>query len=149
MVNLSTKTRKELVLERLRAAKGDWVSTVELSSKEVGGSEGIRRLRELRAEGHNIERRPNPDKTISQWQYRLEEGVRRSKITLPYVQWKASGLSALTGSLNGWQMYVHRLWDGGWQWEIRKGGDMHRGKAWTQPEALRDATFHAAGGFET
>lgn len=150
MVNLSTKTRKELVLDRLRAANGEWVSTAELSSKEVGGSEGIRRLRELRADGHNIERRPSPDKATSQWQYRLveNEAIRYSNITLPYVQWKASGLSALVGTLNGWQMYVHQFWTGEWQWEAHKGQFTKKGKTGTRADALRDVTMVAVRGYE-
>ncbi len=63
-------TSKERVLERLQAA-GDWVNGPELANEVVGGSEGLRRLRELRAAGYQIEERRHPDPRRSVWQYRL------------------------------------------------------------------------------
>jgi hypothetical protein len=64
-------TRKKQVLERLRQAAGDWVNGPELANETVGGSEGHRRLRELRAEGYAIEERKHPDPNRSIWQYRM------------------------------------------------------------------------------
>lgn len=65
-------TRKALVLAVLQAAAGEWVDGAALTRPEVGGSEGLRRLRELRtAHGWPIERRPNPASATA-WQYRLE-----------------------------------------------------------------------------
>lgn len=64
-------TRKALVLARLQATPGVWVSGVELATAEIGGSEGLKRLRELRGEdGWPIEERPDPSSKTA-WQYRL------------------------------------------------------------------------------
>ena len=64
-------TRKHAVLTLLREAQGGWVNGSEIATQEVGGSEGLRRLRELReADGWVIERRPAPGMSTS-WQYRL------------------------------------------------------------------------------
>lgn len=71
MTNYSDLSRKEQVLERLRRAGGEWVDGSELATAEVGGSEGLRRLRELRAEGVAIEQRAHPDKGRDVSQYRL------------------------------------------------------------------------------
>jgi hypothetical protein len=64
-------TRRYEVLERLRANRDRWIETPELSSGGVGGSEGTRRLRELRGMGYVIEARANPDPRKTAWQYRL------------------------------------------------------------------------------
>lgn len=76
MANLSSKTRKGQVLRRLLDQMGGWVDGPELANERVGGSEGLRRLRELQEEGREsgnfrIDRRrhPNPQRDI--WQYRL------------------------------------------------------------------------------
>jgi len=71
MTNLSDLTRKEQVLERLRAAHGGWVDGTELATAAVGGSEGLKRLRELRAEGHDIRKRAHPSGGKDIYQYRL------------------------------------------------------------------------------
>jgi hypothetical protein len=78
MTNLSSKTRRELVLDALRAA--EWVDTATLSSKEVGGTEGLRRLRELRNAGFVIDKRRK--KGSDQFEYHLvtEEDVRAASI---------------------------------------------------------------------
>lgn len=66
----SRGTRKAAVLAVLQAA-GDWVDGSLLTLPNVGGSEGLRRLRELRdADGWPIERRPHPESATA-WQYRL------------------------------------------------------------------------------
>jgi hypothetical protein len=70
MTNLSNLTRKELVLQYLLARKNDWVDGPELANEEVGGSEGLKRLRELRAEGLPIQTRRHPDPARDIWQYR-------------------------------------------------------------------------------
>lgn len=62
-------TRQQEVLERLEA--GGWIDGPDLANAEVGGSEGLKRLRELRAEGRPIERRRHPDPRRDIWQYRL------------------------------------------------------------------------------
>lgn len=74
MTNLSSLTRREQVLEALRAAKehgNGWVSTVDISNAQTGGSAGTSRIRELRGLGYVIETRAHPDPDISQYQYRL------------------------------------------------------------------------------
>jgi hypothetical protein len=48
-------TRKAEVLSALQHASPDWVTAESLHTSEVGGSEGLRRLRELRSEGWDIE----------------------------------------------------------------------------------------------
>jgi hypothetical protein len=48
-----------------------WVDGHVLCHPQIGGSEGLRRLRELRADGHRIERRHHPDKDRTDNQYRL------------------------------------------------------------------------------
>jgi hypothetical protein len=71
-VNKSTLTRKELVLQLLMSRQNEWVNGPEIANERVGGSEGLRRLRELRDDdGHPIEERrhTNPERDI--WQYRL------------------------------------------------------------------------------
>jgi len=49
--------RKREVLIRLLEAKEDWVGGPELATVRCGGSEGLRRLRELRQLGHTIEKK--------------------------------------------------------------------------------------------
>lgn len=71
MANYSEQTRKEQVLARLRVADGLWVDGPEIANEAVGGSEGLRRLRELADEGHDIRKRKHPDPTRDIWQYRL------------------------------------------------------------------------------
>jgi hypothetical protein len=75
MANLSDKTRKEQVFDYLSARENIWVDGPELANKEVGGSEGLRRLREARAElteaGFRVEKRMHPDPDRDIWQYRL------------------------------------------------------------------------------
>lgn len=64
-------TRKAMVLAYLLARPGEWVRGAELANQEVGGSEGLRRARELRTtHGYNVERKPDPESQTS-WLYRL------------------------------------------------------------------------------
>ena len=46
--------RKAQVLKVLQNAEGEWVGGPSLCNQAVGGSEGLRRLRELRALGYGI-----------------------------------------------------------------------------------------------
>lgn len=55
--NVLLSTRRELVLGLLQ--DGAWHSTAQIIHPTVGGSEGMRRLRELRALGYPIEKRPH------------------------------------------------------------------------------------------
>jgi len=52
---VSLETRRNNVLRLLE--DGKWHSTAEINSPEVGGTEGTRRLRELRKMGHDILKR--------------------------------------------------------------------------------------------
>ncbi|MDB5280837.1 MAG: hypothetical protein JWR61_5792 [Ferruginibacter sp.] len=60
MVKSPKPTRKQLVLSYLKKNR-KYVPGYELTRPEVGGTEGLRRLRELRADGINIISRRNPD----------------------------------------------------------------------------------------
>lgn len=78
MANISDLTRKDQVLAKLREAldapllnPGGWVDGPDLANEEVGGSEGLRRLRDLRAEGFLIQERAHPDPSRAIHQYRL------------------------------------------------------------------------------
>lgn len=64
------ETRRWKVLMRLREARGCWVPGSDIAAPDVGGSEGLRRLRELRVGGWPIERRPAPSSSTA-WEYRL------------------------------------------------------------------------------
>lgn len=65
------ETRKAEVLDKLRAHEGVWVSGSLLATMSCGGSEGLRRLRELRADnGWPIERRRDPE-SETMFEYRL------------------------------------------------------------------------------
>jgi|TARA_R110002167_G_scaffold346874_1_gene557671 hypothetical protein len=61
--------RKAQVLKVLQNAEGDWVGGPALCNQAVGGSEGLRRLRELRALGYNIEKIKFPKQNY--FSYRL------------------------------------------------------------------------------
>ena len=81
MANLSDKTRAEQVLDYLRVRKGEWVDGPALANEAVGGSEGLRRLREKRSalsdKGLKIETRKHPDPKRDVWQYRLVDEPRQ------------------------------------------------------------------------
>lgn len=69
-----TSSRQAEVLLRLRVAAGGWVDGTELATADVGGSEGLKRLRELRADGFDIQKRKHPDPRRAIFQYRLLPG---------------------------------------------------------------------------
>ena len=73
MANLSELTRKEQVLAVLRSNINQWVDGSALANEQVGGSEGLRRVRDLKNEGYLIQERPHPDHTRAVHQYRLVE----------------------------------------------------------------------------
>ena len=56
-MSIEVTGRKREVLIRLLEAGEDWVGGPELASVSCGGSEGLRRLRELRQLGHAIEKK--------------------------------------------------------------------------------------------
>jgi hypothetical protein len=62
----TTLTRKEKVLSYLKKNRR-YVPGYELTTPEVGGTEGLRRLRELRADGTNIISRKNPETGIYEY----------------------------------------------------------------------------------
>jgi hypothetical protein len=61
-------SRKDRVFSYLKKNRR-YVAGFEIASPEVGGTEGLRRLRELRAEGNNIISRRNP--TTGNFEYKL------------------------------------------------------------------------------
>jgi hypothetical protein len=61
---------KARVLAHLEAHRGQWVGGMELQRPETGGDQGLKRVRELRQEGYDIENRPTPG-SRGTWQYRL------------------------------------------------------------------------------
>jgi len=72
MANLSDRTRKQQVLDYLWDHRNRWVDGPALATEAVGGSEGLRRLRELRLSGdHDIRERRHPDAQRDIWQYML------------------------------------------------------------------------------
>lgn len=85
-------TRKEKVLQFLEYARrigtgyasagntrieDGWVDGYVLCKPELGGSEGLRRVRELRADGVDIEKRNHPDRGRATVQYRLAPDTNR------------------------------------------------------------------------
>ena len=66
---IDLETRRKAVLDLL--SDGQKHKTSEISSPETGGTDGTRRLRELRAEGHNICK--EKDAETDQWLYWLEK----------------------------------------------------------------------------
>lgn len=66
-----TAKRKEQVLDHLRANINRWVDGPDLANEKVGGSEGHRRIRELRTAGYHIAMRRHPDAKRGIWQYAL------------------------------------------------------------------------------
>lgn len=77
MANYSEHTRKDQVYNYLRVRLHAWVDGPELANEQVGGSEGLKRLRELRKEltdsRYDIEMRSHPDPARDIFQYRLVE----------------------------------------------------------------------------
>lgn len=76
MANYSNATRKEQVLNALKSRPGEWFDGAALANEEVGGSEGLKRLRELKAEGWLIQMRKSPVQGSDQFQYRLAVQLR-------------------------------------------------------------------------
>lgn len=75
---VSLETRRGAVLRILQ--DGRWHSTAELDHPAVGGSEGTRRLRELRKLGYTIEKRRHEGH--DDFEYRLlsvTEAIRRKR----------------------------------------------------------------------
>jgi hypothetical protein len=88
MANLSEHTRKQQVELYLRTRLNQWVDGTELANERVGGSEGQRRLRELRkdlaASTYDIEMRSHPDPDKDIFQYRMtQRSVPRPPYTPP------------------------------------------------------------------
>lgn len=64
------KGRKKEVYQALLNAKGEYVGGPALSNVACGGSEGLRRLRQLRSEGYIIEKK-KIDPKHNYFSYRL------------------------------------------------------------------------------
>lgn len=75
MANLSPLKRKGQVLKYLKDRPNRWVDGPEIANEQVGGSEGHRRFRELRDEGHPLEERKHPNHKRSIWQYRYVQAI--------------------------------------------------------------------------
>lgn len=62
-----------------------WIDGWVLCHPSIGGTEGLRRLRELRAAGHDIERRrhPNGDRDTNQYRLAPPDGVTEPPLPLP------------------------------------------------------------------
>lgn len=73
-------TRRELVHRLLKSRAGEWINAPEIASPEVGGSEGLRRLRELRADGIPVEMRLHPKQGRRVRQYRIPAQPLPSKV---------------------------------------------------------------------
>ncbi len=84
MANLSEMTREEQVLYILTENIGRWVDGTLLANERVGGSEGLKRLRELKRKGHLIQKRKHPDPRRAIYQYRL---VQQEAIEGPPSTW--------------------------------------------------------------
>lgn len=69
-MNKSERGRRQQVQDYLVARAGQWVDGPEIANEAVGGSDGHRRWRELRAAGLPVERRRHPDPKRDIWQYR-------------------------------------------------------------------------------
>lgn len=65
----TTMTRKDKVLTYLKKNRR-YVAGYELTTATVGGTEGLRRLRELRADGVNIVSRKNPE--TGNYEYKIK-----------------------------------------------------------------------------
>lgn len=65
-------TRKAEVLSRLLADPGVWVPAEDLHTASCGGSEGLRRIRELRRDGWNIEVRYR-DRSMTEYRITTEQ----------------------------------------------------------------------------
>ncbi len=124
MANLSSLTRKEQVLATLQRAD-DWVDGTVLATAEVGGSEGLKRLRELRADGYTIAKRKHPDPERNIFQYRLVAlpGWRQpapdvappATPTLPWVQWHPGRRGSYTAKHRGFDLWASPAVSG-WVW---------------------------------
>lgn len=68
-----TRTRRQRVLARLMARSPGWVHGPELCAPDCGGSEGLRRVRELRAEGFGIEKRPKAGSSAPEYRLVMHE----------------------------------------------------------------------------
>jgi len=76
VANLSSLTRRDQVFAYLKGRIGEWVDGTALANEQVGGSEGLKRLRELRHElepqgVYEIQMRQHPDPDRDIFQYRL------------------------------------------------------------------------------
>lgn len=84
-VGLEDKSKKQKVLDALEEARfsGEvtvagqrtvkarhgWVASSVIGARQLGGTSGLRRLRELRSEGHGIEKRSRNGR----YEYRLKQ----------------------------------------------------------------------------
>lgn len=76
-MNLSEHSRKQQVYIYLLEREARWVDGPEIANERVGGSEGLKRVRELRRDladsSYDIETRRHPNPALDIWQYRIVE----------------------------------------------------------------------------
>ena len=75
-MNYSNMTRRQQVRAMLDSHKGEWIDGPDLANEKVGGSEGLKRLREIRQVGidtgkYEIEMQSHPDPKRDTHQYRI------------------------------------------------------------------------------
>jgi hypothetical protein len=66
------ESKRGRCLTLLQQHAGEWVAGHVFTAPDVGGSEGLRRLRELRQMGWAVERKPKPG-NVTEWLYRLPD----------------------------------------------------------------------------
>lgn len=115
MKRQSRPNRKMQVLEYLRIREGLWVDGPELANVEVGGSEGLKRLRELRADGWQIEERRHPNPDRDSWQYRLLPKGAKANVVITVLPW-ARCFFELPRNVSDYREHAQRQrTDGSWR----------------------------------
>jgi hypothetical protein len=75
MANFSDHSRKQQVYFHLLEHENEWVDGPDLANERIGGSEGLKRLRELRQDladsSYTIQMRAHPDADRDIYQYRI------------------------------------------------------------------------------
>lgn len=83
---MSRVTRKDLVLGLLREHLDDWVNGPEICAPSIGGSEGLRRVRELREDGFPIVMRRHPDHRRAVRQYMLRNNTPLKTVSIDHAR---------------------------------------------------------------
>ena len=107
------------------------MSGIHLLGPLVGGSEGLRRLRELRKGGYEIDRRTDPHSDIDEYRLVREPHERPATLPPPYVAWSSyrDGWKAL---VRGRRLEVIPDMSGkAWYWSVRPGNIFGRAESAT------------------